>query len=456
MAGIGFELRKLLRDQSFFGALRAYGYAGLLSAGPWMISILGLIAIGILTFNAGLPTAAATQFQVTVTWIMALTLILTGPLQLSFTRWVADRLFENHQEVVLPNFVGLLLVVHVVAGTSAVFFFGILVEQASAVYRAAAVAAFVVTADLWIANIFLSGLKYYKTIVSIFLLGYIVSTGGAYHLRSWGAEGLLIGWLAGQSLMLLAILGVLVRNFRSGVFVRFDFFRPGATFPALFVIGFLYNFAIWSDKFVFWLNPLTGISVLPPIRYSPIYDLPIFLAYLCVVPGMAVFLMRFETDFVDCYDRFYHAVRSGSSLDEIATQRDRMAQSIRVGLADIAKIQTITLMALSAFASGVFSWFRIPLVYLPLFYVHAVAATLQILLLAVMNVFFYLDRRQENTLLMLALALGVPVFSWLSIRMGAEFFGYGVAVAMLLTLMLGLQLMNRVLGRLEYETFMLQ
>ena len=50
MAGIGFELRKLMRRDSFWGLLRAYGYAGLISSGPWVLSILGVMGIGTMLF----------------------------------------------------------------------------------------------------------------------------------------------------------------------------------------------------------------------------------------------------------------------------------------------------------------------------------------------------------------------------------------------------------------------
>ncbi|TAN73700.1 MAG: hypothetical protein EPN14_09695, partial [Gallionella sp.] len=40
MAGIGFELRKLLKKQSYSGLLQAYVYAGIISSGPWILSII--------------------------------------------------------------------------------------------------------------------------------------------------------------------------------------------------------------------------------------------------------------------------------------------------------------------------------------------------------------------------------------------------------------------------------
>ena len=47
MAGIGFELRKLLARDNLLALLRAYAYAGVISSGPWILSILGMLLIGI-------------------------------------------------------------------------------------------------------------------------------------------------------------------------------------------------------------------------------------------------------------------------------------------------------------------------------------------------------------------------------------------------------------------------
>jgi uncharacterized membrane protein len=42
------------------------------------------------------------------------------------------------------------------------------------------------------------------------------------------------------------------------------------------------------------------------------------------------------------------------------------------------------------------------------------------------------------------------------LRLGAAWFGYGFTLAMLVTVLLGLWILNRKLERLEYQTFMLQ
>lgn len=95
MAGIGFELRKILARDSYSSTLRAYVYAGLLSAGPWVLSIISVMLIGIMSIGVVFPELLVRQFLVTTTYLFACSLITTGGLQVFFTRFVSDRLFEK-------------------------------------------------------------------------------------------------------------------------------------------------------------------------------------------------------------------------------------------------------------------------------------------------------------------------------------------------------------------------
>ena len=146
MAGIGFELRKILNRDSYFALVRAYAYAGLISSGPWVLSILGLVAIGLLSVNIAVPNVLITQFQVSVTYLIMASLILTGVLQLSFTRWVSDQLFGNRSDIIVPNFAGVLLVTNAVAGSLSLVLVFASFGTESVIYRALLVAGFVTCA----------------------------------------------------------------------------------------------------------------------------------------------------------------------------------------------------------------------------------------------------------------------------------------------------------------------
>ena len=45
MAGIGFELRHLLRKNTLTSLIQAYAYAGVIGSGPWVFSIATGLAV---------------------------------------------------------------------------------------------------------------------------------------------------------------------------------------------------------------------------------------------------------------------------------------------------------------------------------------------------------------------------------------------------------------------------
>lgn len=55
MAGIGFELRKLMKRDSYLSILQAYTYAGIISSGPWVLSIIAVLIIGIISIPVVTP-----------------------------------------------------------------------------------------------------------------------------------------------------------------------------------------------------------------------------------------------------------------------------------------------------------------------------------------------------------------------------------------------------------------
>ncbi|MFP1683526.1 exopolysaccharide Pel transporter PelG [Alloalcanivorax sp. C16-1] len=456
MAGIGFELRKLMRRDSLLGMLRAYAYAGVIGSGPWVLSILGILATGLLTISVVSPVGAVTQFQVTVTYIIAFSLMLTGTLQLAFTRFCADRLFEKRDDLILSNFGGVTLLVTMVSGVLSAIAALFLFPAQSVLFQVTLVAAFTVVSNIWIATIFLSGMKQYRAIVLLYSVGYALTVGAAFLLRGFDLEGLLMGFLIGQVALLGGMLVLITRAYPTRRSVSYELFRRGWFYPSLALVGLFFNVGVWADKLMFWFDSSTGSPVIGALRASLIYDIPVFLAYLSLIPGMAIFLVRMETDFVEYYGNFYSAVREGGSLSYIEDMRNRMAATIRVGVFQIIKIQAMAALLIMVVAPDIFEALGISSLYLPLLRVQLVAAGLQVVFLAIINVFCYLDQRWILVALTaLFLALNI-VFTGLSLALGPQFFGYGFLAALAVCVLLGLWLVQRSMDRLEYQTFMLR
>ena len=84
MAGIGFELRRMLRKDTLLGLVQAYAYASVIGSGPWVLSIVGILLIGIfIIFSKGVMGTAgfASGFgpYLVAMLIWALGLSLGGP-----------------------------------------------------------------------------------------------------------------------------------------------------------------------------------------------------------------------------------------------------------------------------------------------------------------------------------------------------------------------------------------
>ena len=456
MAGIGFELRKLLRKDTLVSLIQAYAYAGIIGSGPWVLSIVGILIIGLLSSAVVVPSYLVTQFQTSVTYLIASSLIFTGVAQLSFTRFISDRLFEKRTDMVISNLNGLMLLVIAAASLLGLIALFTALSEQSILYRLLMLAGFVLLCGIWVLTILLSGLKHYQAVVALFALGYGITVALALLFRPFGLEGLLAGFVIGHAVLLAGMWILAQHYYTSPTLFDFSFTRRKWRYGSLMAIGVLYNLGVWADKFMFWYWPTTSGPVIGALRSSVIYDLPVFLAYLSIIPGMAVFLVRIETDFVEYYDRYYDAVRSGGSLEYIEEMRNEMIYSIRQGLAEIGKIQTLAALATFVAGPALLKTLGISELYLPLLQIQVIGAGLQVILLSVFNIYFYLDLRRLVLLLCAQFLLLNVALTAITLWAGAAFYGYGFAFAVLISLVTSLALLDRKLSRLTYETFMLQ
>ncbi len=455
MAGIGFELEKILRKKRLFSIVKAYSYSAAISSGPWLISIVSILISGYIAKGMLKDAEVVGQFQVSVTYLIALSLIFTGFFQLAFTRYVADRIFEKKQEKTLPNLMGVIFI-NMSVGFLLILPFSLsFVDEAGPLFSLVYAFTFSLFCGVWMANIVLSGLKNYKFIIYSFLFSYLLILALIYFFAKYGLTAMLSSFLVGHILLFFLLVGLILKKYPSDVMVEFDFLKS-KMFLSLVFTGFLFNAGVWADKFIFWFNGQTGSKVLGWMRDSAIYDLPIFMAYLAIAPGMAVFLLRVETSFAKMYDIYYSAVREGATLEHIYKAGNDMIESARDALTEILRVQSIITILLIIFSEQIFKALELPLLYIPLFHIDLVSTQLQLFFMSLLAILFYLDRRRAVLLLSGLLLLLNTLLSALSIYLGPYYYGYGFAVSLLIVSVWGMYLLNRDFKRLHYETFMLR
>lgn len=457
MAGIGFELKKLLKDESWFGLFKTYFYAGALSSGPWVLSIVGILLVGIIGITA--KQSAGTwinEYLVSVTWLMSLSLVSSSLFQLVFIRFMADQIYLNKHEIVLPNFLSVLALSTFINGFIGVILWLAFFRKLDYVYTSLMFVNFVLLCNIWLVVIFVAGMRRYKTILKVFFITYVCIVVFSLLLSSFGIDGFLFSFLIGHTVLFLSLFVMILQEFDASKLFRFDFFQRKNVYLILIPIGIFFNLGVWIDKWVFWFSPSTSDSVNGVLRSSIIYDMPIFLAYISIIPGMASLLLRIETDFVDKYKSYYNAVNGGATLAEIKSQRDNMTRSIYLAYLEVIKIQGVTFMLFILMAKEIFKWLDLSPLYLPIFYLDLLSTAILVLFLVTLNLFFYFNLLKQAFWLTLSLFVLNTLFSIISIHLGVAFYGYGFVLAVTISSLIGMYVLSGEIDRLEYLTFMLQ
>jgi uncharacterized membrane protein len=455
VAGVSFSLDTLGRRGGYTGLLQKYGAAGLISCGPWLLSVFGMLFIGSLARGLVPSAHAIERFQVCVTWSFALSLIISGPLQLQLTRFIADRIYEKRSGEITPNLLGALALMSAIAGGVAALASPLFAEEPPG-FRLLLGIGFVVLSNVWLMVGVLTGLRRHLGVLGVFGAGYAVTAVASLALARYGELGLIGGFALGQAVLLILGLRLIASELEPSAAVSWDFVRWRELRPDLLAIGLFYNLSIWIDKALFWFDRDTSRGVVGPLRGSDVYDLPIFLAYLTIVPGMAVFLIRVEADFARVHAEFYAAIRDGAPLSRIEALCARMTHAARRAVTDLLQVQGLAVLAFIALGPWLLGVFGISELHLPLFYVDTLGVGMQVMLLTASSILFYLDRRREVAAIVGLLFIVNGVATWVSRELGPMFYGYGFGLSMTVTSITAISVLGRILRHLVRDTFMLQ
>ena len=175
MAGIGFELRKLLRQDDLLGYRPRLRPLGVTATGPWLLTILMLGGIVFL----GSPYAAArvlAEFRLIVIYNFAFSLVIAGPVAMVATRYLADAIFIKRVEDAPSMLLGYLTLLLGVSAPIVVPFYFYWIDIDNTLATISAINFFTIAA-IWLVSTFLTALKDYAAVTRAFLLGAMLALG---------------------------------------------------------------------------------------------------------------------------------------------------------------------------------------------------------------------------------------------------------------------------------------
>ncbi len=450
MAGIGFELRKLARRDDLMGIVASLTHASVVSTGPWIMTVLALAAIDIIGLN-WLDQEEMKVFRIIVIYNFGFSLVAAGPLMMVATRYLADRIYEKKVTetpgMLIGGFIVLLVQLPVVG-----WFYGYYAALDPGV-RVAAISNYFVISFIWYVGIFLSALRDFRSIT----LGFAIGMSSAFVLTvvlggRWGAVGMLTGFSLGLALLLsLEVARVLV-EFPYGFHRPFRFLSAARKYWELTLGALFYNLAVWIDKWIMWTLPdrdeIAGVM----ISY-PLYDSTMFLAYMTVIPAIAVFMLSVETDFFERYQNFYKDVSGHAPWRKLTEDHQEILQSLSRGLRNVVVFQGCITAFIVLSAPKLLSLIGVNLIGLGMFRLGVIGSFFHVLMAFVAVVLAYFDLRRKLLLVYFLLFATNTVFSLVSVRMGFAYYGYGFFLSALVTLVVAYGLAAWSVGRLPYLTF---
>jgi len=402
-----FKIGKISTD------LLAMAYSVLVSSGPWIVTTLTL------GFVISILKITDTTFTAAIVYSFVFSIILSGLFSMYQSRRISDLIFSKQYKKILPETLGIILFGSFIVFVSITIFFSLNTHELTfmASFTYLTLNLFI----LWIVSIASLATNSINWYILSYLSMAILSILFSILIGSKeNPNGYIFGYALGVNISLILHFLIIVKKFGSGLnSVSFEWFKELKNYWQNIFIGFFYYLALWIDDFIVWFSKDYGEELIKGFKFSYIYDRPMFIAYLTIIPTATMFILLLETKFYEKYKIFYHSLSKGTTLNNIVEIKNQMIFQLKSNMKIIISTQVIItsiLMILNElgflpFVSSVFK----PILRLGLF-----GAMMNSFYLMIMLLILYFDFKN------LALTLNMVIFSinlFLSITF-LKFFGF--------------------------------
>lgn len=463
MAGIGFTLKRLTQKDNLYGVVHAYSVAMLAAAGPWLFTVLTLAGITLLyadyyAANTDLNADYGPEiFRVIVIYNFSFSLVLSAPIFMVATRYLADNIHVKDVTNVPSVMLGCLMLLYMIQIPVGLIFYIGYVDLPLSLQLSAIVNLCLIT-SVWLLGVFLTALKDYNAVTWAYGIGMLVSVILAQILKDfYGSAGMLNGFSIGLAFIVYTLAAKVFSEYAYSFSNPFDVKYYFRKYWHLAAGGFLYNAAIWVDKWIMWFAPeskmVNYLGHATGMRMYPDYDSATFFAYLSIVPAMAVFVFAVETNFFERYQRFYDDILMHKPLRRILDNQKAVIDSILNSSRNFIIMQGAIAFLCIAFAPKLFEWANINFNQMGIYRMSVLGAFFHVLLLFEIIILSYFDnRRMVMWISGLYLALNTSITIW-TLYLGFPFYGYGYFLSSLLVFVITSVVLFSYVKKLPFHAF---
>lgn len=345
MAGIGVKLNRMFGRKSVFSEVYGAVYSSATTIAP-MILIIGslLLVYQIFGFDT-ISYANRALFFCSLLYVFVFSLIVTSIYNTLFSKYLADKTYEEKFGDILPCFyTGLFLCIITGAVFAIPFYvYEFIVGGVDIIYVFTTYCLFIALTLTYYAMIFMSFTKEYKKISLYYLYGMLLM-----FFLCW----LFISVLSIEktfSVVLALTLGLLLIATLEILFIRRCFSENSRNYSGilkymrkhwkLMAANFMYVFGLYIHNFVFWTTNMRMVVVNTYVCCQP-YDLATCLAMFTNIFASVVFIVQIENHFAGRYKEFNESV-IGGKLRNIEKQKSRLFRMLSQELLSLVQFQFV-------------------------------------------------------------------------------------------------------------------
>lgn len=467
MAGIGFELRRIVADRRPLHMFQGGLFAVLIAAGPLLTSVVLLLVVQLLLKLSNIDIIVREQISALITYCFIFAMLASSGPAMLLTRFIADRLYSRSFSGIRSSPGGALAIVCLLSLTISLSLF-IGLKHPLAV-RLLACQLLIELACVYLLMAYISAIHAYLQAGIAYVTGAGASVLFVWLLLVIGLppiDAVLLALVIGYGFCLLQLVRLIVINFPQNdsyvsadsvpaaklkTTAQFFAFLPWLRhMPELLLINSFYAFALFSHNFIVWLGGGTALRTAGGLIFDPLYDTACFLAVITVLPAAVRFLISTETIFYEKFENWL-AANTDQPRSEIILKREEMTSCLWRQLGNLMAGQAVV----SIFAGLVGSRIILPLFgadprLAGLLPIMCIGFYLLWMTFIVTTFVLYFDRRREALLITLLLWLATSYITWLLLPGGETLYGLGLISGSLIALIYALLRLRYVLRNVDY------
>ncbi len=453
MAGIGFELKKLYSEKGITRGLRAFFYSFVVTVGPMILCVFLITFMQHLLEEMGEGYLSRQVFVAVVQYSFVFSLLIAGAAAMYLSRVFADLMYVNKYDEILKGLDFTLILALIVGSIEGILFLRTTTLDLITMFLAYSL--FMVLIVVWIYGIVITAIKNYKKIFMIYLIGVLIGVVTTLIMVLLGvrnANYYLLAIVITFAVIATQLIYYMRTVFKSDNKSSRTIVENLDVYGKLVFVGFFMNAAIYVHNMVYWSTDKATV-IARGFRLAPFYDVPMFYAFLTVIPAMVFFIIFFETNFYDRYRDYYAQIIHGGGLKEMENAKAFMIRTLYEEYLGVMEIQLFFTVVFLLLGRMLLPRIGVTNTSVDIFSLLTLGCYIYGAIYVCVMVLLYFDDVNGATIVSTTFFMSVLIFTIISLKLDFRFVGTGFFVGSLVTWVVGYLRLGYYMRNLDYYTY---